>query len=158
MAARDKLYDSRKMTPLVKRILHEIMRCPYRAEIRRMYMEGKILDLLAVYMDEVLLEKGSLPRDVALSKTDIASLRQAKQIVDANLIAPPSLVELSRLICLNEYKLKKGFKELFGLPVHAYVIDQRLELARCLLEQDGSSVTYAASMVGFNNLGQFAET
>lgn len=99
----------------------------------------------------------TLPREVTLSKTDLASWWQAKQIVDANLLSPPSLAELSRQFCLNQYKLKKGFKQLFGLPVHAYVIDQRLEQSRRLLEEGSVNVTYAASMAGFNNLRQFAE-
>ncbi|NRQ55339.1 helix-turn-helix transcriptional regulator [Brevibacillus sp. HD1.4A] len=157
MTAHDSLYDNKKMTPLVRRILHEMLDCPYQAAARRMYLEGKVLELLAVYIDEILREKDTLPREVTLSKTDLTSLWQAKQIVDANLLSPPSLAELSRQICLNEYKLKKGFKQLFGLPVHAYVIDQRLEQSRRLLEEGSVNVTYAASMAGFNNLGQFAE-
>lgn len=154
----DKLFYNSKTTPTMQCILHEITHCTYPEGIKRMYLEAKILELIAVYLNETIFEKeAALPADASLSKTDMASLRKAKQIVDDDLISPPSLCELSRMICLNEFKLKKGFKLLFGKPVHAYIIDQRLEQARCLLEEGQVNITVAASMVGFNNPAQFAE-
>lgn len=153
----DKLFYNRRTTPVMNGILHEITHCTYQGEIKRIYLEGKILELIAVYLNEAFLEKEAVLTAPSLSRTDIASLCQAKQIVDGNLVTPPSLCELSRLVCLNEFKLKKGFKLLFGMPVHTYIIDQRLERARCLLEEGKVNITSAASMVGFNNPAHFAE-
>jgi AraC family transcriptional regulator, transcriptional activator of the genes for pyochelin and ferripyochelin receptors len=48
-------------------------------------------------------------------------------------MAPPSLLELSRQIGLNDYKLKLGFKQLFGNTVFGYVWEQRMQQARFLL-------------------------
>jgi hypothetical protein len=40
-------------------------------------------------------------------------LLQAKEILDHDLLSVPSINQLSRQVCLNEFKLKKGFKQLF---------------------------------------------
>ena len=43
---------------------------------------------------------------------------------------PPNLSEIARTVGLNEYKLKRGFKEMFRMTVFGYLIEQRLLLAR----------------------------
>jgi AraC-like DNA-binding protein len=70
--------------------------------------------------------------------------------------APPSLPELARHVGLNEFKLKTGFRTLFGTSVFAYLRAQRMELARRLLVQRGQSVTEVALRVGYANPSKFA--
>jgi AraC-like DNA-binding protein len=93
---------------------------------------------------------------VRLYKADQQALYQAKRILDQNIATPPTLTRLARLVCLNEYKLKTGFKELYGMPVHAYVIDQRLETARILMEEQKLGVTEAVLAVGYSDASHFA--
>jgi AraC-like DNA-binding protein len=47
------------------------------------------------------------------------------------------LVELAKITGLNEYKLKRGFKEVFNQTAFSYLSDLRLELAKiiCLKEK-----------------------
>lgn len=101
------------------------------------------------------MQNGITNGSANLSRQDMTGIRKAKEILDHNLAASVSLSELSKLVCLNEYKLKKGFKEMFGQSVHAYVIDQRLEKARLLFEEQGLSVSDAAFQVGYGNLSFF---
>lgn len=145
------------MTPEMKRITQDIFHCNYQGAVKHLYLSGKVLELLAVYFNEVILQKQSQPRLSGLSRTDIDSLHRAKQIVDSQLVTPPSLEALSKLVCLNEFKLKKGFKLLFGLPVHAYIIDRRLDEAYRLLEEGKLNITAAAAAVGFSKASHFSE-
>lgn len=151
------VFCSGKISPAVRLILNEIMNCHYRDQLKRMYLEGKILELTAVYLNEIIFgdREGSSP--VRLSSYDIEALRQARGILDENITSPPTIGKLAKLICLNEYKLKKGFKELFGMPVHAYIIVKRLEMARLFMEDKKLRVTEAALLVGYNDLSYFAE-
>ena len=55
---------------------------------------------------------------------------------------------------LQEFKLKKGFRELFGTTVFGYVLQLRMHHARRLLEQ-GTTVSEAAFMVGYQNVSSF---
>lgn len=146
-----------KTSPGIRLILNEIMNCRYQEQLKKIYLEGKILELVAVYLDENVFEDGARASAGKVSAYDREALYKARKILDENLVAPPTLGKLAKLICLNEYKLKTGFKELFGLPVHAYIIDKRLEFARLLMEEKKLRVTEAALLVGYNDLSYFAE-
>ncbi|WP_217636867.1 helix-turn-helix transcriptional regulator [Dendrosporobacter quercicolus] len=147
---------SGEFSPAVRLILNELMNCHYRDQLKKMYLEGKIMELVAVYLNEVVF--GSrVCSHIRLSSCDVEALRQARGILDKNITSPPTIGKLAKLICLNEYKLKKGFKELFGMPVHAYIIDKRLEMARFFIEDKKLRVTEAALLVGYNDLSYFAE-
>ncbi|UNC93090.1 AraC family transcriptional regulator [Candidatus Contubernalis alkaliaceticus] len=151
------LFYKSKTTGVMKRILHDIFHCRYSQNVKRIYLEAKVLELFAVYVDEIMLENGTENVSVQLSREDVKSLQNAKKILDKEVVSPPTLRKLAKRVCLNEYKLKTGFKELFGLPVHAYVIDKRLEMARLLLEDKKMRVTEAALMVGYSDASHFAE-
>ncbi|AOY74502.1 helix-turn-helix transcriptional regulator [Clostridium formicaceticum] len=154
---RNHSFYKRKFSPNIKLILNEMIHCPYRDQVKRIYLEGKILELIAVYMNESIFENGDLYPSPSLSSSDIKSLYQARRILDESITAPPTIGKLARLVYLNEYKLKTGFKELFGMPVHAYVIDKRLERARFLMENKKLSVTDTALSVGYSDASHFAE-
>lgn len=153
----DSMFYTGKISPAVRLILHDIMNCRYRDHLKRLYLEGKILELVAVYLDESVFENEGRSSSVQLSFDDIKALHKARKILDENIAVPPTLEGLARLICLNEYKLKTGFKELFGLPVHAYLINKRLETARFLMEDKKLRITDVALLVGYNDLSYFAE-
>lgn len=51
-------------------ILNEIINCCYRNIVKRIYLEGKILELLAVYMDELIFENGGVNSLVKLTSSD----------------------------------------------------------------------------------------
>lgn len=70
---------------------------------------------------------------------------------------PPSLIELSKLAGINEYKLKVGFKEEYGTTVFAYLRNKRLEKAWEIISTGDISVSQTATMVGYNNFSHFAE-
>jgi AraC-like DNA-binding protein len=83
-------------------------------------------------------------------------LYQAKEILSKNLDAPPSLTELSRQIGLNTFKLKKDFKELFGVPVFKYLQNERMIRAHELIRSNRATVQEAAWQVGYDSLSSFS--
>lgn len=147
----------KKFSATIRRIALEIVNCQYCDCVKRVYLEGKILELLAVYMDETILEKGVSQSSISLSLADLEALHRAKKILDNNIANPPPLTELAKQVFLNSYKLKVGFKELFGTTVHGYVINNRLEMSRVLLDEKKLRVMDAALLVGYSDASHFAE-
>jgi AraC-like DNA-binding protein len=93
----------------------------------------------------------------SLSRSDMENLKKAKEIVDNHIANPVTLEKLSRMAYLNEYKLKTGFKALFGKPVYAYVLDKRMEQARLLLEKQTFHVHEVAEMAGYSDSSSFSK-
>lgn len=147
----------KQFSPHIRPILNDIINCGYWGDIKKIYLEGKALELLAVYVGELIFENGNPDALSKFSPADIEALHLAKKILDGNIISPPTIGRLARMVCLNEYKIKVGFKELFGMPAHAYIIDKRMELARHFLRDRKLSVTETALLVGYNDTSHFAE-
>ena len=93
---------------------------------------------------------------VALSKYDLDSLTHAKTILVGNLNNAPTIPELAKLVGINQQKLKKGFKSVFGKTINQFLIQKRMEAAKILLTQDGSSIREVASQVGYSNQSHFS--
>ena len=62
---------------------------------------------------------------------------------------PPSLTGLAHAAGINEYKLKKGFKELFNNTVFGYLSDYRLENAKLALAEKQKTATEIAFDLGY---------
>ncbi|MFD0793841.1 helix-turn-helix transcriptional regulator [Mucilaginibacter litoreus] len=118
--------------------------------IRRILIEAKILEILSIQLHQSEQQKVV----EAFSREDINRLEEAKQIISSNLQNPCSLMELARRTGLNDFKLKKGFKSLFGTTVFGYVTNLRMESAYHQL-QNGRNVGEVAEMVGYKNAHHF---
>ncbi|NJK75120.1 MAG: helix-turn-helix transcriptional regulator [Microcoleus sp. SU_5_6] len=74
----------------------------------------------------------------------------------SNIESPPSLLELAKKAGINDYKLKIGFREVFGTTVFGYLRNQRMEQARQLLLEQQMNVSEVAQTVGYASLSQFS--
>jgi AraC-like DNA-binding protein len=88
---------------------------------------------------------------------DVDCLTYAREVLLSKLDSPPSLLELSRMIHMNECKLKRSFKQCFGQTVYEFIREQRLEKAFILLEDGAHNVSQAAFAVGYTNISHFSK-
>ncbi|MGG1254043.1 AraC family transcriptional regulator [Brevibacillus agri] len=141
------------ITPAMMQIIQQLINNPYRGTIRKLFLEGKAMELLALFLQEAELKNG---QRTSLKADDVKSIHEAKNILLERLDRPPSLIHLARKVGINDYKLKIGFKEVFGTTVFGFVRQQRLEKAKLLLERERISVSEAALLVGYSNFSHFA--
>ncbi|MDN3582800.1 helix-turn-helix transcriptional regulator [Mucilaginibacter flavus] len=119
--------------------------------IRRIFLEAKILELLSLQLQQLENSNNTI---AIFNADDKARLQEAKMLIAQNLRSPCSLIELSRKTGLNDFKLKKGFKTLFGNTVFGYLAELRMNTAYKLL-QDGERVGVVAETVGYKNAHHF---
>lgn len=124
--------------------------------MRRMYLESKSMELLAMNIHEHIAVRSRPTAFPALRKSDMDKILRAREILLNLMDHPPSLPELSKMVGLNEFKLKAGFKNVFGTTVFGLLRDKRLEKAWLLLEQEHMNVGEAACAVGYSNPSHFA--
>jgi AraC-like DNA-binding protein len=145
--------DPVDVTPAMQTALWQILQCPYQGLTRSLYLEAKSIELIALYLESTQTQ--SLSKS-PISRDDRDRIHFAREILLQRLADPPSLVELARLVGLNDYKLKAGFRQVFGTTVFGYLRQERLEKARQLLQAQDISVTAAAAAVGYSSQGHFA--
>jgi len=139
--------QSMKTSPTLQLILKQILNCQYQGMTKQLYLEGKILELIAVYFEQ--LEENKRLFRQQLDRKDRDCIYQASEILLMRLSSPPSLQELATLVGINERKLQQGFREVFGTTVFGYLRDRRLEQAKELLLTGQIQVKEAAQAVGY---------
>ncbi|MEM0931465.1 MAG: AraC family transcriptional regulator [Bacteroidota bacterium] len=139
------------MTPEMQNIVHGIFDNRYEGKAKMMFFRSQITTLLAHFFWQL-----SLLKDKKIKEGEREKLYQAKEILSNNLETPPSLNELSRIIGLNTFKLKKDFKELFGVPVFKYLQNERMNKAHHLIRSNAATVQEAAWHVGYDSLSSFS--
>ncbi|WP_439566637.1 helix-turn-helix transcriptional regulator, partial [Gloeocapsopsis crepidinum] len=142
-------------TPTMQLVLHQIFNCPYQELTRGIYLESKVLELVALRLEQAMT-KHSKSDCKRLKPDDIERIHHAKDILLCNADNPPSLVDLARQVGLNDYKLKLGFRYCFGTTAFGYLHSYRMEQARSLLEHNQLSVKEIGQKVGYTNSRRFA--
>lgn len=78
------------------------------------------------------------------------SIRRVRDRIDADPAAPLTLTGLAAEARTSRYQLLRAFARELGLTPHAYIVQQRLALARRLIRA-GSALADAASIAGFSD-------
>ena len=143
------------ITPMMQQILQQLLDCPYRGAVKRMYLESKVLELLALQFYHLSEVQQSDLVPAKLRSADIERLQLARDILQQNFNHPPSLLELARQVGLNDYKLKRGFRQVFDTTVFGYVHTCRMEQAQRLLCDRELSIADVAEQVGYASPSRF---
>lgn len=146
-----------QITPGIYQIL-ETMKSPgpYRRGICNLYMESKITELIACCLEVMLdLDDKNISMK-CMSKSDMEALMKIKQRIDLHCTDIPKIEVLAKEEGIGPGKLMKGFKELTGKSLHAYIIDQRLTCAAVMLESGKYNVSQAAISCGYTNMSHFS--
>jgi AraC-like DNA-binding protein len=148
--------DVNQITPAMKAALEQIFYCPFQGKTKQIYLEGKCLELIALKLEQLKEMDKRTGLSCSLKPDDIDRIHLAKTILTTNLNNPPSLMELARLVSLNDYKLKIGFRQIFGTTVFGYLHQYRMDKARRLLIEQRMSVKEVAQAIGYANQSRFA--
>lgn len=137
--------------PLLQ-IALQIISCAYaHRDLRRLYLRGKALELLAVVMGTFLNAGHTALR----AERDQSKIDAAQRLMEERLHEPWTIARLARAVGLNEKSLKAGFRAHVGHSIHAYLTKVRMEAATQMLAE-GRSVTEVALATGFASLSHFS--
>lgn len=143
----------RFLTPPMITVVNQILNCDFRDNLNRFFIDCKVKELFVMVLDQVGGEHPPLP--IKLSEYDIEKLNEAKALLLADFEEKLTLSQISRKAGLNEYKLKKGFKYLFGSTVFGYRHSIRMEKARQIILETKLPFADIAYMTGFEHPENF---
>ncbi|SKC88638.1 AraC family transcriptional regulator [Ohtaekwangia koreensis] len=140
----------------MQQVIRTISNNTLSGNLRKLLIEAKILELVALQISQFMaVEKarGNIPK---LKRNDIDTFHDLRIYLDSHFTEDTSLSSLSRMFALNEFKLKKGFKDLFQSTVFDYIYDLRMNHAHHLLMDQRKFVNEVASEVGYKNPNHFS--
>jgi len=135
--------------------INAIVGCKYQHDLKKMFLLSKCMELL-VLQAEAYNNLHSRTKTYLKTEYDKERIIYAREYLIQHLDMPPSLTGLAKIAGINEYKLKKGFKELFGNTVFGYLAETRLELAKTDLLERKKTVSEIAFELGYSSVQHFS--
>jgi AraC family transcriptional regulator, transcriptional activator of the genes for pyochelin and ferripyochelin receptors len=135
----------------LNRAVHDILFNPLEGNLKSLFIEGKILEVVALQLNEF--------KPVEKPKTcfrDEEIFFEIRKYLDDHFKEEMSLRSLSRMFGVNEFKLKKGFKTLFQSTVFDYIHELKMMHARTLLLDEKMLVNEVAGTIGYKNANHFS--
>lgn len=142
------------MTVPMKWLISSIQRCTRKGLLKRLFLEAKVLELLMLQVEQselpVVDRAGRVVRN-----PEVDAIYDAKAIIEKSIDNPPSIRELSKLVGLNEFSLKKGFRDTFQTTIYGYVNELKMQQARQLILEGDKTIHEIASLAGYKNPQHF---
>jgi AraC-like DNA-binding protein len=147
--------DNLLMTPQMLYVVNDILNCPLRGNLKNLVIEAKVIEFIALQLNQLEKECHS-NKTKKLNQADRDAFYALREFLHQTFTGDHSLKNLARSFGLNEFKLKKGFKELFGCTVFEYLHDLKMEHAKQLLLDESVYINEVSGLVGYKNPNHFS--
>lgn len=148
-------HHNMNITASMAMIISEMSNCKKQGALKRLFLEGKTLELLMLQVEQ-FESSGSFRLKSGIQPQDVDKLHHARYLLEQHIDNPCSLGDLARQVQLNDFKLKKGFKEIFGTTVFGYLRDLRMQQARKMLHDTSKSINDIAGYCGYEYVQHFS--
>lgn len=133
--------------------------CALREEIESSKIGGYLLiDSLKTTLAIHLLRNYCTTKPKLSSCADGLSksaLQQVMEYINEHLHQDVQLIELAALAQMSPYHFLRLFKQSMGVTPHQYILQRRIERAKCLLQHGELSIAEVAASVGFCDQSHF---
>ncbi len=140
------------VTASMFRLIQEVRQCERVGPLKRLYLESRVMELLMLQLEQAT--RTASIETIPCNETS-KKITEAKLFLDAHFHCSPTIVALSKIIGLNEFKLKKHFKEQFGTTILAYVNHQKMAHAQQLIKEGAKSLGEISDIIGYKNPAHF---
>lgn len=148
--------QSAPITLQINHLLREILSMEACLELRHMYLESKVIELLSEQFKQYIeIQNGTYPLYKSVSSVERERIYQLKLYIDNHISTLFSLSELADLAGISEYYLKKNFKLCYGVSLHQYIHAERMKLAKILLLREGMNINEVATYLNITETTNF---
>ena len=132
----------------IQQVIQQIIHCKYSENLKKLFLLSKSIELLVLCADAC--DTSDQKKETFIKNTsDKEKIIAVRDLINERVHCPPNLSEIARTVGLNEYKLKRGFKETFNNTVFGYLTDQRLQLAHQYLLDTNKTAAEISSQLGY---------
>lgn len=142
------------LTPEMITIIRDLLYNEYKGEVKELYLRNKVSELLLLAFTRITPGNANAT-EIRLHQYDIDKIREAREYLLANMEHPLTVIELSHKVGINDFKLKKGFKQLYGVTIFDFLLEARMEKARTLLTETDTPIHEIAFATGYKNVSSF---
>jgi len=131
-------------------LLNEVISTSTDNNLNKIFIQSRVLEIIFSELNTLNSTNANFNNTkVRFDQYDLHAIEKAKEILINNIQNPPSILELSRQVKLNDFKLKIGFKKLFNTTPYGLLIEYRLDLAKKLLTDSDMNINEIAEHIGY---------
>ncbi len=146
------------ITPKYQKILGDIFNNHEESSIPAVFINSRVLRLLEGFLENIL-KRNSVEPVLSISSKDFESILKIEGLLLENYGEVfPKIEKLARLALMSESKLKKIYKQAFGMGLYEYYQKNRMHKAKELLNSGEYTVSQVGSMLGYHNLSNFSSS
>ncbi len=133
-------------------IIAEILIDTRKGLLKRLFLESKTLELIALMLDSQSTDRLEIVNPV---DNVVKKLYQTQHLIASDLSVQYSIQQLARQTGLNDFVLKKEFKRVFGKTIFEYASELRMEKAKQLLLHSKKPIYEISELIGYKNSTHF---
>ncbi|WP_299251590.1 AraC family transcriptional regulator [uncultured Cytophaga sp.] len=145
---------SRSISFELKSSIKDIIECSYKGNIKKAYLEAKVLELLIVLLATSAKEIVE-PKRSTISLAEHEQLIYVERYIQENYNRTITISQLALIAGLNTSKLKQDFKAMYSTTIFKYITDLRMEKAKQNLIDGRGNITEISFEVGYKNPQHF---
>ena len=151
-------HDKKSISDEENKLLEEIFATNLKDDFGKLILHNRILLLIEKILNRFLIDEFPASKAKRLKEEDLDGLKEVEfMLSEKELEKFPSIKHLSRVALMSGTKLKKRFKEVYGMKLYEFYNHNRLHKAKQWIEKGETNVKEAAYRIGFANLSNFSK-
>lgn len=139
--------------PGLREIYNQILDCPFDKSHQLLYFELKVREILLHILKDGLNRNSKEPQ---FTPYEAARIHEAKEILETYIDKkPPTVRELSKMVAINEFKLKMGFRKFFNTSIFNLVTSLKMHRAKHLIQESSKPIKEIAAISGYPRTTNF---
>lgn len=138
--------------------LLEIIHCDLKGIYRKIFIESTILFLLYQSQKNSILRLNCDHCDVFHKSPEIEKIQKARKFILDNLSNNLTIPVIAINVGTNQSYLKKRFKEVFNQTIFEFIQENRMIMAKHLLQKPNPKISEIAFRVGYSSLSSFSQS
>lgn len=141
------------ITSDMRDIIQQIINCPFDETTRKFYFDLKVREYLYLMLQRAYT-KEKVTHQFTAYETECIKKAHDYLVEDLSR-EPPSVRALSRIAAINEFKLKVGFKQIFGQSIFGALHDARMRKAKELILSSNKPLKEICTLTGYPRITNF---
>jgi len=132
-------------------MIEEFRNCRSVGVAKNIYLEAKAYEILASFIQLYLDDIRNLSDRHIFRHNHLKAIKAAADIIKDSINMPIPIAEIAKKVGLNSNILQNGFRTLFGMTVNEFTQNERLLLAKKLLDRGELSISQITYEIGLSS-------
>jgi AraC-like DNA-binding protein len=138
------------------RLMDELLNAPKDDPLQNIFLKNRATLLIERFFTRLAEKMKKWEGRADISPQDMECFLKIQRLLIKEVSEkPPTIEQLAKMVAMSATRLKKGFKEMYGMGIYTYYQKARLQKAKELLMSGSLTIKETAAATGFYNTLSF---